>query len=197
MMTTHTSVRARSIVLALGLLTPACEASNADGDADAGAGDLKPTGEGPCEEADECAGLVCVGIATDSPPIYCSEPCDGGCPSGFYCDTSTFALVGLEFCRVGADEPPPAPEPPPEPPRLPCNDDDDCDGDLVCATFEGERDCTIPCAAEADCTPPTVNGVTIDLLTCAADEGADRDVCVPDLACYPNLSSCVDGLPGV
>lgn len=182
---------ARSIALALGLAALACEASDADEDA------FTPTGEGPCQEADECSGLVCVAIPTDSPPIYCSEPCDGGCPSGFYCDTSTFALVGLEFCRVGADEPPPTPEPPSEPPRLPCNEDDDCEGGLVCATFGGERDCTIPCAAESDCTPPTVAGVTIDVLTCGDDEGADRTVCVPDLACYPNVASCIDGVPGV
>lgn len=152
-----------------------------------------PTGEGPCDEADECEGNVCVAIATDSPPLYCSESCEGGCPDGFYCDTSTFALVGLEFCRIGADEPPAMPEPPPEPPRLPCTEDDDCEGDAVCAIFKGESECTIPCSQESDCDLPSAGGITIDLVTCGTDERVDRTVCLPDLSCFPDYTGCVSG----
>lgn len=179
-----------------------CDSGGSDGtDESAGetagddsGGNLKQTGEGPCESASECEGDVCVAIVTDDPPIYCTQPCDGGCPSGFYCDTSTFALVGLDFCRVGGDEPPEEPDIPPEPPRLPCETDADCDDGQVCSLWDGERDCTVLCDVEEDCTPPPIGGFTFDLLMCATDDEG-RDVCVPDPACYPNIQTCIGGLP--
>lgn len=159
----------------------------------------KATGEGPCEEAGECAGDVCVGIIDgDNPPIYCTEQCaDGNCPNGFYCDDQTFAIAGLTFCRFGATEPE-MPETPAEPPRLPCKQDADCQDGMVCGTFMGERDCTIECGGEDDCTPPSLGGVTIDLATCGDDEGAERTICIPDLDCYPNpiAAGCIGGFPG-
>lgn len=178
-----------------------------NGGSDGGAGGAgggnpgaKATGEGPCEAAEECAGDVCVALIDgDNPPIYCTERCDdGACPDGFYCDGNTFALAGLDFCRFGATEPEEPPPPPPEPPRLPCRQDADCDDGLVCATFQGERDCTLPCSVEADCDLPEIGGVSIDLLTCGDDEGEDRTVCLPDTDCYPDpiAAGCIGGFPG-
>lgn len=155
------------------------------------------TGEGPCEVASACAGDVCVALIDgDNPPVYCTEQCDGEtCPDGFVCDTETFALVGLGFCRFG--DPAVEPAPPSEPPRLPCREDADCDDGLVCAEFEGERDCTLPCTEEDECTPPALGGLTVDLATCGQDEGADRTVCLPDLDCFPDpiAAGCLGGLP--
>jgi hypothetical protein len=128
--------------------------------------------------------------------VYCSERCTkGSCPDGFYCDTSTFLLAELSFCRFGDTEPA-EPEVPDEPPRLPCKTDDDCDGDLVCATYMGERDCTMPCAAEDDCAV-SLDGVTLDFSTCGTEEGQDREVCLPDPACYQNPQMCIGGFPGL
>ena len=164
-------------------------------------GTLLETGDGPCEEADECAGDVCVALIDgDNPPIYCTEQCDGGCPSGFFCDTQTFGLVGLEFCRYTTGQPDEeeAPPPPEEPPSLPCKSDDDCEEGLVCATFMGERECTLPCSIESDCTFE-VGPVTVDFSTCGADEtpGAERDVCLPDPDCYTgDPLACISGFPG-
>lgn len=162
----------------------------------------KATGEGPCDAADECSGDVCVALIDgDNPPVYCTEPCDdGNCPDGFYCDSDTFSLVGLTFCRFGATEPEEPPPPPPEPPRLPCSEDADCADGLVCATFMGENDCTLPCDVEADCDlPPLPGGITVDLATCGDDEGADRTVCLPDMDCYPDpiAAGCIGGFPGL
>lgn len=163
-----------------------------------GVGKQLDNGQGPCDKADDCKGDVCVALIDgDNPPVYCTQQCGGGCPDGFYCDQSTFALAGLEFCRLG--DPPAAGEPPPseEPPRLPCSEDADCEGGQVCATYMGERGCTPPCAVEADCTPPAFGGITFDLATCGADETPDqmRTVCLPDPKCYPNVQGCISGFP--
>lgn len=188
------------LLVAIGLTTACGGEANGGEGTDAGpgsggSGERLSTGEGPCDEPDECAGGVCVALIDgNNPPVYCSEEC-GACPDGFYCDQDTFALAGLSFCRFGAtpSEPPP---PPPEPPRLPCKADDDCDGGLVCATFMGERDCTIPCSAEPECSVE-LGGVSIDLHECASDQsdGAERLVCLPDLSCFPNATSCIS-FPG-
>lgn len=173
---------------------------NDGGDGDSADGGALPNGEGPCEAASDCEGDVCVALVDgDKPPIYCTQVCGSGCPEGFYCDGSTFALVGLDFCRLG--DPPGSEEPPPtseEPPRLPCREDADCEDGQVCATYMGERDCTIACSVEEDCTPPAVGGITFDFATCGADEtpGQERTVCLPDLDCYPNAQSCIQGFPG-
>ena len=78
------------------------------------AGSLKQTGDGPCAEPSECEGGVCVElIDSDNPPVYCTQPCDNGCPSGFVCDTELFALVDIDFCRWG-DSPEDTQASPPE-----------------------------------------------------------------------------------
>lgn len=148
------------------------------------------TGEGPCEAPSECANDVCVAIIDgNNPPNYCTQQCTGGdCPSGFYCDSTTFQLAGLSFCRFGDTEPV-EPEVAEEPPRLPCKSDADCDDHLVCAEFMGERECTLPCTVEDDCTV-SFEGFTFDFHTCGQDAAADRLACLPDLACYSNPQSC-------
>lgn len=161
----------------------------------------KATGAGPCEEASECKGDVCVALIDgNNPPVYCTQECTAGsCPSGFFCDADTFAIVGRTFCRFGAE---PAqgeePAPPEEPPRLPCKQDSECESGEVCGTYMGERGCTIACAKEADCDIPSVGGITVDFLECAADStaGKTRDVCLPRAECYANPQSCIGGFPG-
>ncbi len=178
-------VGAAPVVLALGL--------GACGSGGGGGSDLKATGAGPCESPAECQGDVCIALLDgNNPPIYCSEPCNGTCPDGFWCDDTTFALVGLDFCRYGDT---PTQDPPEEAPRRPCTDDGDCEGGEICATYEGDRGCTLMCDVEDDCTPPTIGGFTFDYLTCAPDEtpGATRDACLPDPACFANPLSCTGG----
>lgn len=162
-------------------------------------GSKKATGAGPCAAASECRGDVCVSIIDgDNPPNYCTQPCDGGCPQGFVCDSQTFSLVGLSFCRFAPKNATPGeePAPPEEPATLPCKTDKDCEMGTVCASYEGERGCTLPCSVESDCTPPSVGGFSFDLLTCAKDDD-QRDVCLPDPKCFPNPTSCVGGFPGL
>ena len=156
-----------------------------------GGGAKKATGEGPCGSADECVGDVCVALIDgDNPPNYCTEPC-GDCPSDFFCDSETFAIANLSFCRFGDTPTGPAPTPE-EPPSLPCTSDESCEPGLVCATYEGERECSLPCTAEEQCTIES-QGVTLDLLNCAPDQtaGENRDVCLPDPDCYPNVTDCI------
>ena len=150
-------------------------------------------GEGPCDSSADCAGQVCVALIDgDNPPVYCSQTC-GSCPGGYYCDDQTFGLVGLSFCRFGSAA---TAQTPSEPPRLPCTADSECEDGLVCATYDGERDCTRPCADESACTVDMGMGVTIDVATCAADQtaGVTRTVCLPDPACYPVMTSCITGI---
>lgn len=184
----------RFIFVSLLFAATACTSSGNSGDDDGGGGgDGLATGEGPCESPSQCEGDVCVALVDGNhPPIYCTQQCGGGagCPSGFWCDDQTFALVGLEFCRFGST---PTDEPPAEPPRRPCRADNECDSGEVCATFEGERGCTLPCTTESQCTPPSTGGFQVDFLTCAADQtpGSSRQVCLPDPACYVSPTSCI------
>lgn len=183
--------------LALLILPAACASEDAGGGGAAGNGMGQiEVGAGPCDAAADCAGDVCVALIDgNNPPVYCSQECTaGGCPDGFTCDESTFALVGLSFCRYGDPaEPPTAVE---EPPILPCTDDVDCDDGFVCAELNGERGCAKSCEVEADCTPPAIGGVVIDVATCGQSDGG-RAVCVGDPACYPDATQCIEGgLPG-
>lgn len=178
---------------ALGALTlslTACGGGDDGASDDPDDGDLKATGEGPCDSPSQCEGDACVALLDgDNPPNYCTEPCSGTCPDGFYCDGDTFALVGFSFCRYGDT---PSEDPPEEAPRRPCRADGECEAGEICATWDGERSCTLPCGEESDCTPPPAGGFTFDYLTCGPDEtaGQDRDACVPDPACFEDPLAC-------
>ena len=197
-MSRYETMKSRGIMSAvLCVLLGACGSDGGNGESGGGAdggSDVTPsksTGEGPCESPSECEGGVCVALIDGNhPPEYCTQEC-GSCPDGFYCDADTFALAGLSFCRFGntPDEPPP---PPQEPPRLPCKSDAECGEGLVCATYMGESDCTLPCSNEEQCTI-TLGGFIVDMNTCDADQtpGETRDVCLPDPACFPDATSCI------
>lgn len=189
---------ALTLALCASLIGFGCDGSTSMNDGDGGtssSGDLA-TGEGPCDEASQCRGDVCVAIPTDRPAVYCSEECtaDASCPSGFVCDQETFGLIGLRFCRPGdaADPPPPAPAP-----KLPCMDDADCDRGTICGRIDGEATCLVPCDVEDDCTPPAMGGFVLDLATCGTEDGG-RTVCLPDPACSPDPQVCITtgGFPG-
>lgn len=145
-------------------------------------GSLIATGEGPCKNGAQCEGEVCVALIDGkNPPNYCTQECDGGCPDGMFCDTQTFGAVGLEFCRFGKSEQQAAP--PEEPPRLPCTKDGDCRKGEVCAEFQGEKSCTIPCDVNKDCEI-SAGGMTIKFMECGTDESKDRQVCLPNPDCF-------------
>ena len=83
--------------------------------------------------------------------------------------------------------------------KIPCNTDADCsvvDPDAICAEWQGERDCTIVCSSEDECNPPALGGVTVDFLTCIADERSDKDrtACLPKAECFENPLNCISGL---
>ena len=169
--------------------SPGSSGGGADGGGGNSSTGLLDTGEGPCESADECAGNVCVALIDgDHPPNYCTQEC-GSCPDGFVCDTQTFQLVGLSFCRFGDD--PEELDPPEEPATLPCTSDTDCDTG-VCATYEGVRQCTIACSAEEQCTVDLGVGLVLDAMNCEADQtpSTDRTVCLPDPACAVDIQRC-------
>jgi len=145
----------------------------------------KKTGKGPCKEAAQCRQNVCVEINGDS---YCSKSC-GRCPAGMYCDDQLFQMLGLKVCVKGRAKAPVKPE---TPPRLPCKQDRECSGALVCAQKMGQRDCTLECKTDADCEMPEMLGVKFDFLECALDEGKrGRKACLPKDACLKNPMSCM------
>jgi hypothetical protein len=190
-------IKRKHLFLVAVLLAPAC-GGGAGGDGQSSGsldaaltGGTKATGEGPCDSAEECEGGVCVALIDgQNPPVYCTQEC-GSCPDGFFCDTQTFALAGLSFCRFGGSAG--QADPPEEPPRLPCKGDEECSDGMVCATFMGERDCTIPCSDESACSI-SLDGFTFDMHTCGADQtpGEDRQVCLPDPSCFPDVQSCIE-----
>ncbi len=145
-----------------------------------------PTGRGPCKGADDCARGVCVEVNNDS---YCSQPC-GSCPAGLYCDEQLFGMWDLKVCVKGSSEEPVKPEQAPA--RLPCKADRDCQSGLICAEMMGHRDCTLPCATDAQCKMPELAGVKFDFFACQVD-GAKRErkACLPKKACVANPMACM------
>lgn len=150
----------------------------------------KPSGKGPCQDAAQCAGGVCVEVNDAS---YCTQTC-GACPAGMYCDAKLFALTGLEICLRGTKA---APVQPKEPPRVPCSSDDQCPGALICAEMMGQRDCTLPCESDDVCRAPETTGMRLDFYSCQLDAGQrGRKACLPKKACLSNPMSCMTMSPG-
>lgn len=177
------------VAVALFLILQCCSSGNGNGDG------KKSTGEGPCQEAEECSDGVCLEVNGDS---YCSREC-GDCPSDMVCDDTLFGALGLSFCVKSPPDSPGQPPAPTEPPRVPCTSDDECrviDPGLVCATFEGKRDCTISCTDTSQCHFSMSQAgidISLEFLSCQQDQGdSSRNVCLPDPACEgAAFSNCV------
>ena len=140
-----------------------------------------------CDTGPGCAGKLCVELADgDKTPVYCTQSC-GTCPSGYYCDTETFKLAKVSFCRIGAKAA--MPPPLPEAPRLLCAQDSDCPDGTFCGTSMGVNDCAIPCAVNDDCAI-LMGQYKLHFSKCMKDEGHDRQLCMPDPSCYPRPDTC-------
>jgi len=76
---------------------------------------------------------------------------------------------------------------------LPCVSDDDCtaiQAGLVCGTWRGWKECTLPCDDSDACNPSGL-GFTTSFMTCGDDEGEDRTICIPDEDCFDDPMSCL------
>ena len=163
------------------------------------------SGGGPsCETLADCAaGTVCVN--SGGAGSFCLPDCSisaSECSASATCTGVGSTSVSIceepkEETSSGGEQSAPEPE---EEPRIPCKTDAECDAlqsGLICAQFQGQRDCTIPCSQESDCDMPAVGGMSIDFMTCIADEGdSSRNACLPDVACFNNPMDCVT-MPGM
>lgn len=165
-------------------------------------------GEGPCTKNTDClsgevGATFCLDVADGmEPSTYCTRECnavDGCFAAGYFCDKETFADRKVKVCRrlpkgssMSQPGQPVAVPPPTAPPRLLCDgtQSGSCPNGLICATFMGVTDCTLPCTKESDCTF-TFPGVTIDMHTCQPDQtpGVTRNACLPDLTCFESTAS--------
>lgn len=145
----------------------------------------------PCQTNADCgAGSVCLAIGNTSGCVVQCSATANECGGSASC-------AGVGAASINVCQPAPDPQKPPKPdeqPRLPCRSDAECAAvapGTICVEFKGVRDCTIPCAQESNCDLPSVPGISIDFLTCAAD-GANpaRRACVPDEKCFTNPTSC-------
>ena len=158
-------------------------------------GDEASGGEAPCQSNSDCTGgMVCVSFGSGAG--VCTPTCS---VSGDECSgtagCSGVGTLSVSVCQeTSTDGEAPAPE---EQPRVPCTTDAECAAiqpGIICAEFEGVRDCTIPCTVEGDCDLPSVGGMSVDFMTCIADERSDqtRTACLPDKACFTNPMTCID-----
>ena len=193
------------------LLFTAC---GSDGSSDGGgaAPAQACSGQSDCPE-----NYVCLTVAGES---YCQPNCTGSADAcGARATCGSVGALSIDVCQpedddsdnsggggMASGENAPKPD---EQPKLPCATDADCEqfeAGAICAEFEGQRDCTIPCEQESDCDMPSIGGFSVDFLTCLPDEGDNsRSACVPDAACFSDPLSCVtlpspadlcNGLPG-
>ena len=148
-----------------------------------------------CESTSECGdGTVCV--AKGSGAGTCTLTCSGSLDE---CSaTASCGGVGTLSVSVCQEDPEKGETPAAqEQPRIPCKTDADCGGlhtGAICAEWQGERDCTIGCAVEEDCSIPEIGGMSVDFMTCIPDERPDqsRTACLPDQECFANPMLCVD-----
>lgn len=148
-----------------------------------------------CTHNNECGdGYVCLTFGNDG---GCAPICTGDADAcGASAQCGGVGVMSVDVCQPKQEESP-SQEPPDaeEQPRIPCSSDKECkvyDSGAICAEFQGQKDCTLPCTTESQCDMPSLGGVTMDFLTCIADEGqSSRKACLPDLACFQNPMNCV------
>ena len=161
-----------------------------------------PADPGSAEEGDSCDalldcgdGLVCLAVGQGA--SSCTLTCSGSVDA---CGAST-QCAGVGALEVDVCQPPesvPDAENPPEEDErtsIPCREDAECDvlfPGAVCGTWRGWKECTLPCTSPDICNPPPIGGVTVSFSTCGADEDADRDICIPDEACFVDPFACID-----
>ena len=109
-------------------------------------------------------------------------------------------VTSVNICQESESDDEEGSTPEPEKsPKIPCVTDAECAAlqpGLVCAEFQGAKDCTMPCSQESECDMPEMMGVKIDFLTCLDDEAdTTRKACVPDVACFSDPMSCMT-MPG-
>jgi hypothetical protein len=82
---------------------------------------------------------------------------------------------------------------PQRPPRWPCAADSQCPQGLVCAEFEGLRDCTRACTDDAQCAMPGVMGMSASFSSCQRDASRKtaRSACLPKKECLANPMACM------
>ena len=152
---------------------------------------VKANAGASCESSSDCATGACIvtgsGIGACTPTCSISE---NSCGAQETCS-------GVGSLSVGTCAPASAPPAPAK--RVPCHDDKDCSSLMagaVCATWDGETACTLPCTSNATCNPIP----EISLLSCASDqENPPRQVCLPRQQCLSDPLSCVSNvaLPGI
>jgi hypothetical protein len=144
-----------------------------------------------CESTSDCTVGAC--IVTGTGVGACTPTCainEDSCGASETC--SGVGSLGVGTCAPASAPPAPAK-------RVPCHEDKDCSALMagaVCATWEGETACTLPCTSDAMCNPIP----QISFLSCASDEESPpRQVCLPRPQCLSNPLSCVStgGIPGV
>lgn len=150
-----------------------------------------------CQSSSDCGeGYVCLIVGNDG---GCAAVCTGDTNAcGAQASCGGVGVLDVDVCQEPQPESTngtaeaPAPE---EQPRIPCKSDAECSAvqpGAICALFQGQRDCTIPCTAEAQCDMPSLDGFAIDFMTCIADEGSStRKACLPDARCFTNPLACV------
>lgn len=145
-----------------------------------------------CETSSECGSAVCVRVGDAA---ACAPKCSvsaNECSGGASCQG--LGSVEVNVCA-------PAPKDPAQPtveeqPRVSCKTDTDCsslDSRAVCAEWNGLRDCTIPCTANDQCNPPSLDGMTkVEFYSCQPDQGqTTRTVCLPREECLTNPTNCI------
>ncbi len=152
---------------------------------------------GSCDTIADCDdGYLCLayGSGGGACTLDCSLSADE-CGAGASCEG--VGSVEVSACQ-DEDRVPDEGAPPDEDdrPRLLCETDADCavyGDDVVCAEFQGARECSLTCNSDDDCNPPPIAGVTTIFSVCDADHGdSSRDVCLPNEDCWADPTACIE-----
>jgi hypothetical protein len=150
-------------------------------------------GAAACQTSADCpAEHVCL-VAYGQ--TACQPICTGSADAcGASASCGSVGVLSVDVCQPPASEGSETPDAE-EQPRIPCATDAECQAaqpGAICATYEGQRDCTMPCSVESDCDLPALGGMAIDFLTCIQDQGSSsRLACLPDARCFNNPLVCV------